>query len=243
MPILNGLRRMFGTHRVVEIDTTAETAPSPPAPASGPAGPPPLLDADALDSVLDVGSSPEVPARHPALEGLESLTAIQESLSEGRDVQNRTLAALERIPAPLGELARLGNGQDELIRLMGELQSGMERRDENDRETQGRLSDLMEREHALFSLIQGQLDANHEVVGLTASRLEDLASTVRETTQTNQRTASALSAVIEELRRQEKRQDDRAGALQGWIITCVVACIGATAAALALAWSVIQARS
>ena len=118
----------------------------------------------------------------------------------------------------------------------------MERTAEDDREFKTRLSDLLEREHALFGLIQQQLDANHEAAALTASKLDDLSTAVRVTAETNQRTASALAAVVEELRVQEKRHDERAGVVQGWIITCVVACIGATAAALALAWTIMQSR-
>ena len=238
MSVLKGLRRMFGQPRVVELD--ASTAPTPTAPSSDAAGDMEVTDktAEAIKSMIGDPSPPQ-PARRDAQEMLES---IEVALTSGRDVQDRTLQAFERIPRSLSELERLGSGQDELVKILRELKSGMERSGEDDREFKQRLSDLLEREHALFGLIQQQLDANHEASALTASKLDDLSTAVRETAATNQRTASALAAVVEELRVQEKRHDERVGVVQGWIITCVVACIGATAAALALAWTVMQSR-
>ena len=238
MSVLKGLRRMFGQPRVVEIDAT--TAPEPANATPDPVEDTEVTDktAEAIKSMIGDATMPQAPRR----DAQEMLESIETSLASGREVQDRTLAAFDRLPRSLAELERLGSGQDELVRILLELQSGMERTAEDDREFKTRLSDLLEREHALFGLIQQQLDANHEASALTASKLDDLSIAVRETAETNQRTASALAAVVEELRVQEKRHDERVGVVQGWIITCVVACIGATAAALALAWTVMQSR-
>ena len=235
MSVLKGLRRMFGQSRVVELDATT------PATATSDT----VEDAEVTDKTAEaiksmIGDTP--PVQPPRRDPQEMLASIETSLASGREVQDRTLEAFDRLPRSLSELERLGSGQDELVKILREVHGGMERTAEEDRAFKARLSDLLEREHALFGLIQQQLDANHEASALTASKLDDLSIAVRETAETNQRTASALAAVVEELRVQEKRQDERVGVVQGWIITCVVACIGATAAALALAWTVMQSR-
>ncbi len=239
MSVLKGLRRMFGQSQVVELDATAvppsTTDPSDPSD--------PVQDVDVTGKTAEAIKSmigDNLPQQSSRPDAQEMLASIEAALASGREVQDRTLAAFDRLPRSLSELARLGSGQDELVRILREVQSGMERTAEDDREFKTRLSDLLEREHALFGLIQQQLDANHEASALTASKLDDLSTAVRETAETNQRTASALAAVVEELRVQEKRHDERVGVVQGWIITCVVACIGATAAALALAWTVMR---
>ena len=123
--------------------------------------------------------------------------------------------------------------------MIASLQESNQRRTENQTAVFDRLTDRIERETALFELIQSQLDANQQSSEKTSVRLGEVATAIHETSRINRVTGKAMVAMIAEIRDREKRAEDRAGVLQGWVITCVVACIAATAASIALAWAVL----
>lgn len=220
MAILARVRRLFLPESPVEIDISDRARGT-------------VVEDDALTRSDDHAGSPKPDA-------MDLLARIESRLDEGRDAQDRALAALQAIPAANEHLARLSTRQDEVLATLKELAQSNSRRSEAEAAVLTRLSELLDRESALFGLVQQQLDANHQIVQHTAGRLEDLSSAVAEAARTNRATGEAMEAMIGELRDREHRAEERAGAMQGWIITCVVACVAATAAALALAWTVLE---
>jgi uncharacterized coiled-coil protein SlyX len=220
MAILARVRRLFRPESPVEIDISDR-------------GHGAILEDDALstgDRIDPAGAN----------DAMTLLARIETSLEAGRVAQDRALAALQTLPTASDHLARLSSRQDELLATLKELGQSNRQRTEAETAVLARLSDLLDRESALFGLVQEQLDANHQIVRHTAGRLEELSAAVTEAARTNRVTGEAMEAMVGEMRDRERRADERAGAMQGWIITCVVACIAATAAALALAWSVLE---
>lgn len=218
MALFTRVRRLFIPERPVEIDISS------PARAE-------VLD-DELATDASTTSSPN--------QAMELLGRIETRLQDGRDAQDRTLKAIDGLPAAVDHLARVSTRQEELVTAVRELGHAQRQRSESEVAVLDRLSDLVDRESALLSLVQRQLDANHEIVQHTAGRLEELAAAVTETSRTNRVTAEAMEAMVGEMQARERRSEERTGAMQGWIVTCVVACIAATAAALALAWAVLE---
>ncbi|MAC19639.1 MAG: hypothetical protein CMJ23_08230 [Phycisphaerae bacterium] len=219
MPILKSFRRLFGTNRPVEIDIS-----EPVAPATGDVS-------DAITPLPDPGPG--------VIDAFEVLGRVESAIESGRKTQDQALRSIEAMPRAVSELERVSSGQTELIEAVRELGSNQEHRAEAESAVLSRLSDLLDRESALFGLVQQQLDANHQLAEETAKRLDQLTSTLHETSRTNRVTAEAMEALAADLRDREQRSDQRAGVMQGWIVTCVVACIAATAAAVALAWAVL----
>jgi hypothetical protein len=220
MAILARVRRLFRPESPVEIDISDRRHGD-------------VIEDDALATVQEDATSDQRGA-------LDLLARIETRLDEGRAAQDRALAALHALPTATDHLARLSTRQDELLATLKELGQANRQRTEAEAAVLTRLGDLLDRESALFGLVQQQLDANHQIVQHTAGRLEELSAAVTEASRTNRVTGEAMEAMVAEMRDREKRAEDRAGAMQGWIVTCVVACIAATAAALALAWSVLE---
>ncbi len=223
MAILSRVRRLFRPASPVEIDLSHAAPES--------VGEPEIADA-APDTSLDAEAAGRI-------EAMAILNRLENCLHEGRATQDRTLAALQALPTANDHLARLSNRQDDLLAVLKELGQSTRQRSDAEAAVLTRLSDLLDRESALFGLIQQQLDANHQIVEHTAGRLDELSAAVTEAARTTRVTGEAMEAMIGEIRDRERRAEERAGAMQVWIITCVVACIAATAAALALAWSVL----
>lgn len=219
MALLSRVRRWFAPETPVEIEVA-----SPPR-------------EEVVEPAALAVETPEASADAPT--PIDLLDRIEHRLDEGREAQDRVVKALAGVPGAMSELTRLSGRQDDLLAAIRELGDAQRSRSESETAVLERLGDLIDRESALFGLVQRQLDANHEIVAHTAVRLEQLAEAVTEASRTNRTTGEAMEAMVGELRDQERRQDERAGAMQGWIVTCVVACIGATAAALALAWAVL----
>jgi chromosome segregation ATPase len=220
MAILARVRRLFRPESPVEIDISDRARGD-------------VID----DGTLTTGHE-DVTTNRP--DAMDLLARIETRLDEGRAAQDRALAALHSLPTATEHLARLSTRQDDLLATLKELGQANRQRTDAEAAVLTRLGDLLDRESALFGLVQQQLDANHQIVEHTAGRLEQLAAAVTEASRTNRVTGEAMEAMVVEMREREKRAEDRAGAMQGWIVTCVVACIAATAAALALAWSVLE---
>ena len=229
MPLFTGFRRLFTGRRPVEltVDPSGRTAD---AETTGD------LPDPAQDSPSDLAPSSPLPA---VVDPVATIERLESTLQSGRDVQDQTLEAIKRVPLAVSELERMASGQQELAEAIRSLEATGEERMKAETAVLERLSDLIERETALFGLVQTQLDANQQAVEKTAVRLEEVASAIHETARTNRATGEAMEAMVSEIKDREQRAEDRAGALQGWVVTCVVACIAATAAALALAWAVL----
>ena len=223
MPILKSFRRLFGANQPVEIDISDS-----PAPATGEVS-------DALTPVSDPGPG--------VIDAFEVLGRVESAIESGRRIQDQALRSIEAIPRAVTELERVGSGQADLIEAVRELGTNQEQRAEAESAVLSRLADLLDRESALFGLVQQQLDANHQLAEETAKRLDQLGSSLHETARTNRATAEAMEALTSDLRAREQRSEERAGAMQGWIVTCVVACIAATVASIALAWAVLGSSS
>ena len=219
MPILKSFRRLFGANQPVEIDISDSTPP-----ATGEVS-------DALAPVTDPGPG--------VIDAFEVLGRVESAIESGRRIQDQALRSIEAIPRAVTELERVGSGQTDLIEAVRELGTNQERRAEAESAVLSRLADLLDRESALFGLVQQQLDANHQLAEETAKRLDQLGSSLHETARTNRATAEAMEALTSDLRTREQRSEERAGVMQGWIVTCVVACIAATVASIALAWAVL----
>ena len=227
MSVLKGLRRMFGHRTVEELDGEIDPA------------------VESTKDRRDHSSTPDRPAPSPSIAPpttSDRLAEIETAVAVGRELQDRTVSALEQIPRTREQIEHLVTGQDRLADLLQAIRRDLEDEATEHREHHQRLGDFREHERELFRTIERHLEANHDVMTLSASKMEAIADVVRDTSHANQRTADALVAVVEELREQESRHEERAGVLQGWIITCAVACIGAMAAALALAWTVMETR-
>lgn len=226
MPIFTGVRRFFTGRKPVEltVDATGQT----------------VVDEPTQDRDPDTASelTPEG-VLAPVVDPVATIERLESTLQSGRDVQDRTLEAIKRVPHAVAEIERIANGQKDLADAIRSLEAAGDQRTKAESAVLERLSDLIEREGALFGLVQNQLDANQQAVEKTATRLEEVASAIHETARTNRATGEAMEAMVSEIRDREQRAEHRAGALQGWVVTCVVACIAATAASLALAWSVI----
>jgi type I site-specific restriction endonuclease len=219
MPILKSFRRLFGANQPVEIDISGSTPPT-----TGEVS-------DALAPLTDPGPS--------VIDAFEALGRVESAIESGRRIQDQALRSIEAIPRAVTELERVGSGQTDLIEAVRELGTNQERRAEAESAVLSRLADLLDRESALFGLVQQQLDANHQLAEETAKRLDQLGSSLHETARTNRATAEAMEALTSDLRTREQRSEERAGVMQGWIVTCVVACIAATVASIALAWAVL----
>ncbi len=220
MAILARVRRFLRPESPVEIDISDPNRGT-------------VIDDDALTTTAETGEG-------GPRDAMDLLARIESRLDEGRAAQDRAMKALQAIPTANDHLARLASRQDDLLATLKELGHSNRQRTDAEAAVLTRLSDLLDRESALFGLVQQQLDANHQIVEHTAGRLEALAAAVTEAARTNRVTGEAMEAMVGEMRDRERRAEDRAGAMQGWIVTCVVACIAATAAALALAWSVLE---
>ena len=179
----------------------------------------------------------------PLVDPAATIERLESTLQSGRDVQDRTLEAVRRLPHAVSELERIASGQKEMVEAIRALEASGAERTKAESKVLERLSDLIERETALLGLVQTQLDANQQAVEKTSLRLEEVASAIHDTARTNRATGEAMEAMVSEIRDREQRAEDRAGALQGWVVTCVVACIAATAASLALAWAVLGSTS
>ena len=230
MPIFTGFRQLFTGRKPVElnVDQSGQTDSDQTAQELAPEL------ASGLASGLASASTTS-----PALDPVATIERLESTLQSGRDVQDQTLEAIKRVPLAVTELERMASGQKELAEAIRSLETTGEERMKAESAVLERLSDLIERETALFGLVQTQLDANQQAVEKTAVRLEEVASAIHETARTNRATGEAMEAMVSEIKDREQRAEDRAGALQGWVVTCVVACIAATAASLALAWSVL----
>ena len=222
MPILSGLRNLFTGRRPVELEIDPEGRTT---------------------STLPSEELAPVTAAPPLVDPVATIERLESTLQSGREVQDQTLEAIKRVPHAVMEIERIGINQKDLAEAIRNLQTSGEERMKAETAVLERLSDLIERETALFGLVQTQLDANHQAVEKTAVRLEEVATAIHETARTNRATGEAMEAMVSEIREREQQAEDRAGALQGWVVTCVVACIAATAASLALAWAVLGSSS
>lgn len=215
MPILKSIRQFLTPGRPVEIDAAEEAA---------------------RESVEPVAPLAVEPHR---IDPIDLFDRLDESIRSGRTVQDRTLEAIKGVPIAVTEVQRIAAGQSELASAIKSLETQTERRAEAESAVLDRLSDLLDRETALFGLLQNQLDDNQRAIESTASRLEEITSAIHETARTNRATGEAMEAMVSEIREREKRSEERAGVLQGWVVTCVFACLATTIAALALAWAVL----
>lgn len=218
MTLFKKFRRLFPTTAPLEIKVDPEGQ---------------MVVEDSIEPPVAPTQSLVVPDPLPAIQRLES------TLQAGRDVQDRTLEAIKDVPAVASQLRTMTAGYDQVTKMIASLQESDQRRTENQTAVFDRLTDRIERETALFELIQSQLDANQQSSEKTSVRLGEVATAIHETSRINRVTGKAMVAMIAEIRDREKRAEDRAGVLQGWVITCVVACIAATAASIALAWAVL----
>ena len=103
MSVLKGLRRMFGHQTVEELDGEI-------APAVGP-----TMDRHDPASADDRPPAPLLnTARASPPTSADRLAEIETAVANGRDLQDRTIAALEQIPRTREQIEHLVTGQDRL---------------------------------------------------------------------------------------------------------------------------------
>ncbi|MCP4067527.1 MAG: hypothetical protein GY741_04520 [Phycisphaeraceae bacterium] len=267
MPLLHAVRRWFNRDRPLDIDSThliAEpVAPAPERIASGdgfrPVSLAPTLD-DHTDAVTEAEPDQEPPeARRRPLTATETTTAglatdapedpraamrrIEEALNSGRDSQAAIAEAVGRVRPAAAAIEQMAERQQRLLELAERQVADAGRRDDRTIEAIERMTDHLGRSNEVTGLVQRQLDANHEIVRETVTRLDQVAISIDEGRRASEAIGVAMSAMVDEIKRRDEAHEARNGVLQGWVVASVVACIAATGAALALAWSVMGMQS
>ena len=271
MPLLHAVRRWFNRDRPLDIDSThliAEpVAPAPERIASGdgfrPVSLAPTLDdhADALPEAETAQEPPEA-RRRPLTSTeatMETTTAglatdapedpraamrrIEEALNSGRDSQAAIAEAVGKVRPAAAAIEQMAERQQRLLELAERQVADAGRRDDRTIETIERMNENLGRSNEVTGLVQRQLDANHEIVRETVTRLDQVAVSIDEGRRASEAIGVAMSAMVDEMKRRDEAHETRNGVLQGWVVASVVACIAATGAALALAWSVMGMQS
>lgn len=167
-----------------------------------------------------------------------AIRRIEEALNSGRDSQAAIAEAVGKVKPAATAIVQMAERQQRLLELAEEQASRSNRHEDRTIETIDRMNEHLDRSNEVTGLVQRQLDANHEIVRETASRLDQVAVAIDEGRRASEAIGTAMSAMLEEMKRRDEAHETRSGVLQGWIVASVVACIAATGAALALAWSV-----
>ncbi len=219
-------------------------------------------EATAVTATLDADPEPPEARRRitpPAGDGMEPANAprtteppedprsamrrIEEALISGRDSQAAIAEAAKTVQPAAAAIERMAEQQRRLLEVTENQALESRQRDDRTIETIERMNENLGRSNEVAGLVQRQLDANHEIVRETVVRLDQVAVAIDEGRRASEAIGTAMSTMLEEMKRRDEAHETRNGVLQGWIVASVVACIAATGAALALAWAVMGIQS
>ncbi|HAC09555.1 MAG TPA: hypothetical protein DCG14_07860 [Phycisphaerales bacterium] len=172
-----------------------------------------------------------------------AMRRIEEALTSGRDSQAAIAEAVGRVRPAAAAIEQMAERQQRLLELAERQVADAGRRDDRTIEAIERMTDHLGRSNEVTGLVQRQLDANHEIVRETVTRLDQVAVSIDEGRRASEAIGVAMSAMVDEMKRRDEAHETRNGVLQGWVVASVVACIAATGAALALAWAVMGMQS
>ncbi|MHC4794995.1 MAG: hypothetical protein ACYTDE_11965 [Planctomycetota bacterium] len=268
MPLLHAVRRWFNRDRPLDLDSTHLIAePVTPVPdrvasASGfrPASLTPAPHADVPPDAS--GSEPPEARRRPATPSEDvmaptggplaadapedprsAIRRIEEALNSGRDSQAAIAEAVAKVQPAAAAMVQMAERQQRLLEIAEGQAANASRRDDRTIETIERMNEHLGRANEVTGLVQRQLDANHEIVRETVTRLDQVATAIDEGRRASEAIGTTMSAMLEEMKYRDEAHETRNGVLQGWIVASVVACIAATGASLALAWAVMGMQS
>lgn len=265
MPLLHAVRRWFNRDRPLDIDSShliAEPVAPPPdrivsedgfrpvllASTAEPADPPRAGDTDHAPADARGGTiRPAEDAMEPTAAATDpdtpedprsAMRRIEEALISGRDSQAVIAEAVGKVRPAAAAIEQMSEHQRRLLEVAEGQAAEAGRRDDRTIGAIERMNEHLGRSNEVTGLVQRQLDANHEIVRETVTRLDQVAVAIDEGRRASEAIGVAMSAMVDEMRRRDEAHETRNGVLQGWIVASVVACIAATGAALALAWAV-----
>ncbi len=172
-----------------------------------------------------------------------AIRRIEEALNSGRDSQAAIAEAVAKVQPAAAAMVQMAERQQRLLEIAEGQAANASRRDDRTIETIERMNEHLGRANEVTGLVQRQLDANHEIVRETVTRLDQVAMAIDEGRRASEAIGTTMSAMLEEMKYRDEAHETRNGVLQGWIVASVVACIAATGASLALAWAVMGMQS
>lgn len=240
MAIMNSVRRLFTRRRPMELTVTHRQD----------------LEGDPMDLILSANgedqtpedgfsltTTPESDPEEHANEPLAVLGRIEQALEQSTTSGTALVESAQKLPEVARSLSSLSERQKELVELTRNLHDIQQSRSETERATNERLSDSLDRQSETLSLVQRQLDANHQIASQTAEHLAQVSEGLSESMNASRRTGEAMSALVGELRTREARTAERFTRLQGWMIACTIAGLATIISAITLAWVILSNNS
>ncbi|MFO0963243.1 MAG: hypothetical protein U0625_10110 [Phycisphaerales bacterium] len=208
---------------------------------------------------LFLGTEPRTPeARRATPERVDAERSTpvpadsQEIVSMARDFrsfldqQDQRQAELARVvatlPQTMGALPELVRQQTRLADLIAQQLMYSRQRDEQVEKTLARITQGVEQQRDVISLVQQQLDLNHESAMRVAEGVSTLSSAVVQLQSTTDRSAAALQGLLDKTTERDAEVQRQQTRLQNWMLFLAILQCAALAGALILVWIALELR-
>jgi len=160
------------------------------------------------------------------------------------DMQDQRQQELARVvsalPQSMGALPELVRQQTRLADLVAQQLMYTRQRDEHVEKTLARITQGVEQQRDVMSLVQQQLDLNHESAMKVADGVTTLASAVVQLQATTDRSSAALQGLLEKTTERDANVQKLHTALQNWLLfVAIVSCMTLVGGVI-LAWIALE---
>jgi ketosteroid isomerase-like protein len=160
------------------------------------------------------------------------------------DMQDQRQQELARVvsalPQSMGALPELVRQQTRLADLVAQQLMYTRQRDEHVEKTLARITQGVEQQRDVMSLVQQQLDLNHESAMKVADGVTTLASAVVQLQATTDRSSAALQGLLEKTAERDANVQRLHTALQNWLLfVAIVSCMTLVGGVI-LAWIALE---
>ncbi|MBL9141552.1 MAG: hypothetical protein JNK53_06760, partial [Phycisphaerae bacterium] len=142
----------------------------------------------------------------------------------------------------MGALPELVRQQTRLADLVAQQLMYSRQRDDQVEKTLARITQGVEQQRDVMSLVQQQLDLNHGSAVQVAQGVTTLADAVDKLQSTSTRSAIALQGLLEKTADRDSNLQRQYAALQNWLLFVVIIAFGTLAAGVILAWVALETR-
>jgi ketosteroid isomerase-like protein len=187
---------------------------------------------------IDAASSMPVPA-----DSQEIVTMAREfrAFLDLQDQRQQELArVVGQLPQSMGALPELVRQQTRLADLVAQQLMYTRQRDEHVEKTLARITQGVEQQRDVMSLVQQQLDLNHESAMKVADGVTTLASAVVQLQSTTDRSSAALQGLLEKTAERDAGVQKLHTALQNWLLFVAIVSCMTLVGGVVLAWIALE---
>lgn len=230
---------------------------SPPKPPGSPLPFPPMPGFLATLRTLFLGGDDAIaPVRRASTDRIDAVGTMpvpadsQEIVTMARefrmflDVQDQRQQELARVvaalPQSMGSLPELVRQQTRLADLVAQQLMHTRQRDDHVEKTLARITQGVEQQRDVMSLVQQQLDLNHESAMKVADGVTTLANAVVQLQSTTDRSSAALQGLLEKTTERDAGVQKLHTALQNWMLfVAIISCMTLVGGVI-LAWIALE---